>query len=269
MLAQDFEYHVYILHLLIVNDQVPQVKLLQPPRHIMCNTPEHTFLLSSGQSTSKHFKAREAKYGKFAYSSSFGFSVPCGNFLEQIASDSTLAICFNTQEDNWKVRWDPYDVEYGEMTFGGETVPTLTSTWKPWKDVDVAVQTTLIPPVKQWPGWTQRVHRVVWTGCDQDDSILKIVDSGFAASAQTTTDQSIFEEEPATTYGSVEEREGWWIDKRSALVISESGASGIVDLTASLPMSSSTNLQSRAINIRADPNTYVPKFNPAIIFGHS
>lgn len=109
-------------------DIIGDVELIWSPRHILCNTTEHHFLLSSGQSTSKRFKAREAKYGKFAYSSAFGFSVPCGTFLEQVAPDSTLAVSFDDGEDSWKLRWDPYHVESSRLRVGGEEVPTLTST---------------------------------------------------------------------------------------------------------------------------------------------
>lgn len=136
----------------------------------MCNTPEHTFLLSSGQTTTERFKAREAKYGKFAYSSSFGFNVPCGNFLEQLAPESILAVCVGVEEENWKLYWDPIDITSEEMSLGGETVPTLTSSWRPWKGKDVVTRTTFTTPVKRWSGWSQRVHRVTWKSNTTDVS---------------------------------------------------------------------------------------------------
>lgn len=243
-----------------------EVEMLWPPRHILCNTPHHHFLLSSGQSTSKRFKAREAKYGKFAYSSAFGFSVPCGPFLEQIAPDSTLAVSLDNDEDNWKVRRDPHEVRRRELNIGdtsGETVPTLVSCWIPWKREDVIVRTTLIPPVKRWPGWHLRIHRVEWKAREVGE-VLRVVDGGFASSAQTKGGASIFERVMRTMFedcAKKEDDEGWWNDGKSAWILSESGASGVVNLTAdfvdTIPQSKLTARSESAI-IRADPNTYVP-----------
>tara|TARA_R110002003_G_scaffold193_4_gene14948 strand:+ start:3565 stop:5583 length:2019 start_codon:yes stop_codon:yes gene_type:complete len=238
------------------------VEFLSAPRHILCNSAEHHFLLSSGQWTTKRFKGREAKYGKFAYSSSLGFSVPCGAFLEQIAPDSTLAVGFEDEEEQWKVRWDPFNVNKGEVTIGDETVPTLTSHWKPWKRQDLVIKTTLVPPVRRWPGWHLRVHRVEWRaaqgGCDCPSAKLRLVDGGFAASAQTRRGDSIFESKCSDDFRSLglddTEIEGWWSDNTKSLVLSESGASGIVDLTARF-MPTENHLNSSSIIIRADPNT--------------
>ncbi|RYP52141.1 hypothetical protein DL768_002691 [Monosporascus sp. mg162] len=84
---------------------IPAVAILDPPKHILCSTPEHHFLLSSGQSTTKLFKGREAKYGKLAYSSAFGFSVPAGPALSQLAPDSTLALSLDDGE-TWRTAKD-------------------------------------------------------------------------------------------------------------------------------------------------------------------
>ncbi|KAF2824120.1 hypothetical protein CC86DRAFT_326560 [Ophiobolus disseminans] len=244
----------------VEGSQLPDVELLWPPRHIMCNTRENHFLLSSGQSTSKRFKAREAKYGKFAYSSSLGFSVPCGSFLEQIAPDSTLAVSFVDGEDEWKVRWVPYDVETGEQIIGEETVSTLTSCWKPWKKEDLEVKTILVPPVRAWPGWHLRVHRIKWKPTSA--STLRIVDGGFAASAQTQKDRSIFElpcgDDFQLTGTGSDNVEGWWSDDTKSLILSESGASGILDLTAQFKDKDAQGdgkAKCTSAIIRADPNT--------------
>jgi hypothetical protein len=238
-----------------------EVDLLWPPRHLMCNTPEHTSLLSSGQSTTKRFKAREAKYGKFAYSSSFGFSVPCGSFLEQIAPDSTLAVSFDDGEEHWKVRYEPYDVMAGQVTFGEEALSTLVSSWRPWKSEQLVVRTTLLPPSRKWPGWSLRVHRVSWTPRESNSAALCLVDGGFAASAQTSEGLMVSETEVTkslpvdplkkTAYG-------WWSASGSSLVFSESGASGVMDLTSGLTLGTEeTAVESKSIIIRADPNTLV------------
>lgn len=245
--------------------QLAEAEMLWAPRQILCNTPSHHFLLSSGQSTTKHFKAREAKYGKFAYSSSLGFSVPCGTFLEQIAPDSTLAVSIDDGEENWKVRWEPYDVTQGEISVGvgdgEEMVPILKSTWKPWKKEEARIRTTLVAPVRKWPGWHLRIHRVEWRACDETDEVLRVVDGGFAASAQTLQDQSIFEKECSDDFTSVETTdkhlEGWWSDNMKSLILSESGASGVIDLTSQFMDKSSDEGKVKSLSriLRADPNT--------------
>jgi hypothetical protein len=65
---------------------------VRPPMHIVCSTKNHHFLLSMGQFCPWPLKATEAKYGKFAYSSHFGFSVPTGTLIQQMAPDNTLAL---------------------------------------------------------------------------------------------------------------------------------------------------------------------------------
>lgn len=240
------------------SDSIKDVELIWPPQHILCNTPEHHFILSSGQSTSKHFKAREAKYGKFAYSSAFGFSVPCGSFLEQIAPDSTLAISLDDGEENWKVRWDPYDVHKNRLSLGNEEVPVLVSMWRPWKGEDLRIKTTLIPPVRSRPGWHVRVHHLRWKP-KSGSACLRLVDGGFAASAQTSGGLSVFEKAIKTLPDGCIAAEGWYKDDRSALVVSESGTSGVADLTPHV-IPSRTTQTDRQLNtvlsiIRADPNT--------------
>lgn len=240
------------------SDAVKEVELIWPPRHILCNTRDHHFLLSSGQSTSKRFKAMEAKYGKFAYSSAFGFSVPCGSFLEQTAPDSTLAASFDDEEDSWKVRWDPYEVSVDTLRIRDEQVPILISTWRPWKMEEVTVRTTLVPPVSRWAGWHVRIHRIAWQP-RRDRRSLKLIDGGFAASAQTSNDVSIFESPINTTAERFERSQGWYSSQDSALIISESGASGVVDLTTQFSTKSSEKnahqAKCEALIIRADPNT--------------
>lgn len=232
--------------------------MLWPPRHIICNTPEHHFLLSSGQMTQKRHKAREAKYGKLAYSSSFTFSVPVGPLLEQQALDSTIAVSF-TDEEIWMPRWVPSDVRCEMLQLGGESVTALASSWKPWKYLDIVVHTTLVPPVSKWPGWHLRIHQLVWKDAElrRTDAALRFFDGGFAASAQNSQDVSIFELPVSSAFqkagdGSVH---GWWQNPKEALVISESGASGVVDLTNSFTSAAHNGLQSCSDIIRADPNT--------------
>jgi hypothetical protein len=80
----------------------------------------HTYLLSSGQACHYALKAAESKYGRFSYSSAFGYSCPTGAFgLEQQAADSMLALCD-----------DPEDEGFGQdgESGGSPEVPSLSST---------------------------------------------------------------------------------------------------------------------------------------------
>ena len=204
------------------------------PKHILCSQPEHHFLLSSGQSTTKKFKGREAKYGKLAYSSTFGFSVPTGGFLNQLAPDSTIALSWDGGE-TWKVRWDPFNVRFETLHLGGADVMSLASSWKPWRYRDMQVDTFLIPPIDAWPGWHLRVHRVSGSSFRHqgiESSILQFIDGGFAVSAQTSEDISIYEDPCGTIYDNLSRHDqGWTRTERSSLVVSAAGAVGVVDLT--------------------------------------
>lgn len=67
-----------------------------------------------------------AKYGKFAYSSSFGFSVPTGSYgLEQLCPDSTLALSDDPDRTRWTVRRECEDVRIDRNG-------VIRSTWRPW-----------------------------------------------------------------------------------------------------------------------------------------
>lgn len=238
------------------------------PKHILCSEPEHHFLLSSGQSTTKKFKGREAKYGKLAYSSTFGFSVPTGGLLNQLAPDSTIALSLDDGE-TWKVHWDPFNVRFETLHFGGAEVMSLASSWVPWRHRDMQVDTLLIPPIDIWPGWHLRIHRVSGTSSRDEGNeslILQFVDGGFAVSAQTSEDTSIDEDPCGTTYDNLSRHEqGWARTDRSSLVVSAAGAVGAIDLTREFVDEQSAETVFGASNVpaqisrseilRPDPNT--------------
>ncbi|KAF2445461.1 hypothetical protein P171DRAFT_358179 [Karstenula rhodostoma CBS 690.94] len=245
-------------------EALSRVKVVWPPRQLLVSAPEHHFLLSAGQSTSKPFKAREAKYGKFAYSSAFAFSVPTGPLLDQLAPDSTIAVYVQDgEEEGWKVRWEPYGVETGSVSVGGGygygEATFLRSTWRPWKRRGVRVETTLIAPGERWPGWHVRVHRIY---IPRSTAPLRVVDGGFAVDAQTARDSSIFETRVCGSFdgvGEKEREEGWWNDGRGALVVSRGGASGVVDLTSSFSFgdAGAEGKRGECVILRADPNTNI------------
>jgi hypothetical protein len=133
----------------------PQTIALDHPGHILTHSGGHTFLLSSGQACHYPLKHTCEKYGKFAYSSAFGFSVPTGAYtLEQHALDSTLGLSDDDGE-RWRVRRLAPDARIERDSNGGVW---LQSTWEPWPGV--TVETWLIPPSSDAPLWYLRVHRI-------------------------------------------------------------------------------------------------------------
>jgi hypothetical protein len=238
-------------------------KVFVPPHQIVCHSAEHHYLLSAGQMTTKKFKAREAKYGKFAYSSAFGYSVPTGLELHQVAPDSTLAVSFDDGE-TWKVRWQPVDVYFETIPIGSEKsrgdLPSITSTWRPLKKVDLTIRTTLIPLTYYYPGWHIRVHYI--TGLGTINGIpwfgsIEMVDSSFAVKALTDEGYHIPSISSASEDNSAQ---GYVVGQSSVLVKSSSGASGIVDLTSSIHFKRAVYRDEpksggRGHLIAADPNT--------------
>ncbi|KAH9859613.1 hypothetical protein IAQ61_011394 [Plenodomus lingam] len=234
-----------------------RIKLLKQPHHILINGTNHHFLLNSGQFCPWPLKATEAKYGKYAYSSHFGFSVPTGPLLAQLAPDSTLALSRDDGE-TWRVPWklDGAGLKTGTATLlcsGGAataqnedvdvvvaTMPTLHSTWKPWKDAEIEVQTILVPPCTRWPDWYVTHHRITQSGAQKLG--LRVVQGGFAIQGRGQARGEVL---PA--YGDVEmlrgdggvkspssclegtykSRDNEAADVGGALVLSDAGASGI------------------------------------------
>lgn len=135
-------------------------RALPHPRQIVVRSGGHTFLLSSGQSCHYAIKNSNAKYGKFAYSAAFAYSVSTGyQELEQFVPESSLAL----SEDGGEV-WKMRRALHGDSEMENhEGVPVLVSSMKPWHNVEVL--TYLIPPVEDTPNWHLRVHRIT-TGRD-------------------------------------------------------------------------------------------------------
>lgn len=239
-----------------------QVMVVKPARQITCNHSlgRHHFLLSSGQFCVWPMKATQAKYAKFAYSSAFGFSVPTGPLITQIAPDNMLALSKDNGE-TWAVRW----VSTGETRFvpipiTGEDsnmpqITALVSRWRPWTNGSVEVETTLIPPSRKWPDWHVRVHRISSHG---DPSLLSFntVEGGFAIDGRKKTDKRIIPKlkgNSGQNLGSLELHDGEVALETpdSSLILSSAGASGIVNLpSVSLP-----TLQSSGDALKPDPNT--------------
>jgi hypothetical protein len=111
-------------------------------------------LLSSGQACSYPMKGTHAKYGAFAYSSAYGYSVPPGLFsLEQYALASQLGLSDDGGE-YWKTR---RLCEYAAIEQRDDK-PVLVSVWRPFPDVKI--KTLLVPPEEATPNWHIRAHRI-------------------------------------------------------------------------------------------------------------
>jgi len=102
----------------------------------------------------------EAKYGKFAYSTAFGFSVPSrATGLEGAGGDSMLLLSDDGR--HWRAREENDEV----WPARDAAAPDLLATWSPWPDVQVD---TLLVPVGEDGRWHARVHvvntaRALWT----------------------------------------------------------------------------------------------------------
>ncbi|KAK3686019.1 hypothetical protein B0T22DRAFT_238739 [Podospora appendiculata] len=134
---------------------IPKVKALKQPGHIMSNLGGHCMLLSSGQACSYPMKGTHAKYGAFAYSSSYAYSVPPGLFtLEQYALASQLGLSDDGGE-YWKTR----RLSTSSLTTrGDDNCPVLTSLWSPFPDVQI--KTYLLPPTDAAPNYHLRAHHI-------------------------------------------------------------------------------------------------------------
>lgn len=214
------------------------VELLHEPSQILVHSKSHHFLLSSGQYCGWPLKATEAKYSKFAYSSAFGFSVPTGSLIQQVAPDNTLAISELSEENQWRVRWKSSDVLSGPATLRREngttqSVPKLQCSWSPSKSMRLNVQTTLISPTTRWPHWQVRIHRVTRThASDNVDNAIKLVEGGFAIHGRNAIDGSNVQVVSTKDFRNLDLQTGGAIvDESSALVVSDAGASGIYQLS--------------------------------------
>lgn len=195
------------------NSQI--VRPLKHPRQIVIRSGGHSFLLSSGQSCHYAIKNSNAKYGRFAYSSAFAYSVSTGyQELEQFIPESALALSDDGGE-LWKMR----RAHNGDSTIEVfDERPVLVSSMKPWPDVEV--QTFLVSPSEESPNWHLRVHRVT-TGRD-----VLTAEGAFAVYGAKESDGRVFSGFDESL------PEGGREDKQSALAASRSGAVGIVELSS-------------------------------------
>ncbi|KAM5531075.1 hypothetical protein V8D89_015240 [Ganoderma adspersum] len=207
---------------------------LYKPLHIATNRGAHTYVLSSGQQCSYPVKQSAAKYGKFAYSAAFGYSVPAGALtLEEHAPDSALALSADAGE-TWKLRRETREARI-ETTSDGRCL--LRSMWYPWPDV--AVETWLVPPTEDAPLWHLRVHRI------RSARPLLSAEGGWAIFGQGKEDRAL-EPSIGEAYGTLEEG-------GEARAASKAGVSGIVELRERLGRTG------KAMRTDANTNLMVPR----------
>ncbi|KAF7524937.1 hypothetical protein G7054_g11259 [Neopestalotiopsis clavispora] len=228
-------------------DLIPKVKALKHPGHIMSYLGGHCMLLSSGQACSYPMKGTHAKYGAFAYSSAFGYSVPPGLFtLEQYALASQLGLSDDGGE-YWKTRRKS---EYAGLEYR-EDKPVLVSVWKPFPDV--TVKTILVPPQEAAaaPNWHLRAHRIEAAGRE-----VMTADGAFAIANQRSADGRYLDPYDAGkgegTFPKIignydlNTPEGWSTGRQGAFAVSK-GAVGIRALEEEVERS--------AMLVNADPNS--------------
>jgi hypothetical protein len=226
-------------------DLLPKVKALKQPGHIMSYLGGHCMLLSSGQACSYPMKGTHSKYGAFAYSSAYGYSVPPGLFsLEQYALASQLGLSDDGGE-YWKTRRLS---EYAGIE-EREGKPVLVSVWKPFPDVKI--KTYLVPPEPSTPNWHLRVHRIE-AGRD-----VMTADGSFAICNERRVDGRYLEPyDPKTCEGTSpklignydnETPEAWASGKDGAFAVGK-GAVGIRALEEK-------DVGRRATLVNADPNS--------------
>jgi hypothetical protein len=194
-------------------NSIARIVALEHPKHIMVRSGGHTFLLSSGQRCHYPVRASESKYGKYAYSSAFGYSVPTGGyFLEAIGGDNALALSDDDGE-TWKLRRVTLNARIQHI--GGH--PVLISSWKPW--TDVWVDTYLLPPTGMAPNWHLRVHHVI--------AGRKVKTAEGAWALYGVQEHDTRELETLSDSSSEGRLEG----EHDALAVSKAGAVGILELS--------------------------------------
>lgn len=151
--------------------ELPELNIVHPIKEagqfiIHSDGNRHASLLMSGQYDRNNFVNFDAKYGKFAYSSHFGFTLERGVYgLNHAACDSMLM--FSEQDNYWRGRRECESVEM--------TDALIRSVWRPWSDV--IVTTWLIPHEYGHV----RIHRV------ETQRTLDCVEGGFAVNRHQLT----------------------------------------------------------------------------------
>ncbi|WP_282803608.1 DUF2264 C-terminal domain-containing protein [Secundilactobacillus kimchicus] len=138
----------------------PRKKQSEPRMLVVhSKTGQEVQAFTAGQHSHEHAHG-EAKYEKYVYSSTFGFSTPKGSvLLKQGAFDNTLAV--SETENFWQTAF-----KYEHYAIHDDYV---YSDWKPWSDVEI--KNYVIP---QMP-WHIRIHQI------NTRRTINVAEGGFAA----------------------------------------------------------------------------------------
>lgn len=200
-------------------------------------------------------RASESKYGKFAYSSAFGYSVPTGGyFVEAVGHDSMIAVTEDEEGmgEVWRVRRVATDARIeqrplDEAAEGEEkTGPVLISGWQPFPDV--SIDTYLIPPTEEAPNWHLRVHRI------QAGRDIRTSEGAFALHGTRKSDgrelaalsMSGDERGQTSPEALASANEGVHAKEGEALAVTSAGAVGIAELLTPSSSASSASSSSSA-----------------------
>lgn len=202
------------------------------------------FLLSSGQSAHYALRHAGAKYGKFAYSSTFGFNCSTGDLdLSQVAADSMIALkdisplTLGADGETWRVRRFPLDAR---VVGRGTGNVHLHSSWKPWGNV--TVDTWLIPPQESSPNWYLRVHRI------KTDRVLASAEAGWATYGQGPDGRALMQEFSGNKSAGGEEEKGW------ARASTSGGCVGVWDVSV---RAEENNSAREGKLVQSDPNANI------------
>lgn len=154
-----------------------QLKLQTEPRMLIAHSTggREVQAFTAGQHSHEHAHA-DAKYEKYVYSTTFGFSVPKASvLLKQGAFDSTLAV--SESEFHWRTAYGYDDYALHERY--------VYSMWRPWDDVSIA--NFVIPHMP----WHVRVHAI------ETARRLHLAEGGFSLPdggqvIPVATDRSVF-----------------------------------------------------------------------------
>lgn len=168
----------------------------------------------------------EAKYGKFAYSTAFAFSVPSRAVeLEGAGGDSMLMLSEDGR--HWRAR------EENDETWPVEGSGVLAR-WSPWPDVHIE---SLLLPFGSEGRWHVRAHRIetereLWTA---ESGFCVPLDSDVTGGSDSTNGAG------GTAGGAQEQCAAFAVNSEAAL------CAGIRDLTGTR----------RGVVLRPDPNTHL------------
>lgn len=211
-------------------------------------------LLSSGQACSYPMRGSFAKYGGFAYSSAYGYSVPTGHFsLEQYALASQLGLSDDGGQ-YWKTR---RTCDYAAIEYHDDK-PVLVSVWKPFPDVNI--KTWLLPPTENTPNWHLRAHKI------SSGREVMTADGAFAISNVNSTNGRYLDLYDAQAHEGTQPKiignydvntpAGWCSGAQGSFAVSK-GAVGIRALEQGVGLDAATagSDERKANLVNADPNS--------------